>query len=357
MSAATDDRAVPAHARELAARLSALFQRDVEIVKQLNDAHHRLAGRQRTAVVRTSARRVRRPLRQRRGSGDRHQPDRRADPRRRARCQQRTCSRLCSKSAGRFTARFAATSPRARSAASSRSRSASSPSSSQTRSARPAGARRRPGRPTCTSSPESLPERRTGPRAADHLADRRHGHTRRLRRQQGRRPPGLRADRHRPIVPRRRARALRRHHRHLPRSRRHHRRLSRTTNRRSILDRPSPGESWRLRHPAASLSVFASPRCRDPAGDHERTLFVVEDQISRIRPTARVSDATRLPVDIAVKQRRVSIAIVMHEHQLLPELVDEVAQITTRPLLDHRSRRRVMAAQTQKLIPAHAAKR
>jgi hypothetical protein len=43
MSPATDDRAVPAHARELAARLSALFQRDVEIVKRLNDAHDRLA--------------------------------------------------------------------------------------------------------------------------------------------------------------------------------------------------------------------------------------------------------------------------------------------------------------------------
>lgn len=42
MSAVTDDRAVPAHARELAAQLSALFQRDVEIVTQLNDAHHRL---------------------------------------------------------------------------------------------------------------------------------------------------------------------------------------------------------------------------------------------------------------------------------------------------------------------------
>jgi hypothetical protein len=41
--ATADDRAVPAHARELAARLSALFQHDVEIVKQLNDAHHRLA--------------------------------------------------------------------------------------------------------------------------------------------------------------------------------------------------------------------------------------------------------------------------------------------------------------------------
>ena len=43
MSAATDDRAVPAHARQLAARLSALFDRDVEIVKQLNHAHDLLA--------------------------------------------------------------------------------------------------------------------------------------------------------------------------------------------------------------------------------------------------------------------------------------------------------------------------
>jgi hypothetical protein len=41
-SATTGDRAVPAHARQLAARLSALFQRDVEIVTQLNHAHHRL---------------------------------------------------------------------------------------------------------------------------------------------------------------------------------------------------------------------------------------------------------------------------------------------------------------------------
>jgi len=40
----TDHRAVPAHARQLAARLSALFDRDVEIVKRLNDAHQRLAN-------------------------------------------------------------------------------------------------------------------------------------------------------------------------------------------------------------------------------------------------------------------------------------------------------------------------
>jgi hypothetical protein len=40
----TSDRAVPAHARELAARLSALFERDVEIVKRLGDAQRRLAS-------------------------------------------------------------------------------------------------------------------------------------------------------------------------------------------------------------------------------------------------------------------------------------------------------------------------
>jgi hypothetical protein len=33
---------VPAHARQLAAELSALFERDVEIVERLNDAQHRL---------------------------------------------------------------------------------------------------------------------------------------------------------------------------------------------------------------------------------------------------------------------------------------------------------------------------
>ena len=41
--AGTDHRATPAPARHLAARLATLFQRDVEIVKRLNDAHHRLA--------------------------------------------------------------------------------------------------------------------------------------------------------------------------------------------------------------------------------------------------------------------------------------------------------------------------
>ena len=41
---ASGDRVVPALARELAARLSALFECDVEIVKRLNDAQRRLTG-------------------------------------------------------------------------------------------------------------------------------------------------------------------------------------------------------------------------------------------------------------------------------------------------------------------------
>jgi len=63
------------------------------------------------------------------------------------------------------------------------------------------------------------------------------------------------------------------------------------------------------------------------------------------------------PVDVAVKERGVSVAVVVHEHELLPELVDEVAQITARTFLDHGWRRRVVAGQTQKLVPVHAAKR
>ena len=39
-----DTRTVPAHARQLAAQLSALFDRDVEIVKRLNDAQRQLAS-------------------------------------------------------------------------------------------------------------------------------------------------------------------------------------------------------------------------------------------------------------------------------------------------------------------------
>jgi len=52
--ASSDHRAVPAHARQLAAHLSALFNRDVEIVKRLNDAHHRLANANQQLDARTA---------------------------------------------------------------------------------------------------------------------------------------------------------------------------------------------------------------------------------------------------------------------------------------------------------------
>jgi hypothetical protein len=42
IAASASLRVVPARARELAARLAALFERDVEIVQRLNDAHRRL---------------------------------------------------------------------------------------------------------------------------------------------------------------------------------------------------------------------------------------------------------------------------------------------------------------------------
>ena len=51
----TDHRAVPAQARQLAARLSALFDRDVEIVKRLNDAHQRLANANQQLDARTAS--------------------------------------------------------------------------------------------------------------------------------------------------------------------------------------------------------------------------------------------------------------------------------------------------------------
>jgi hypothetical protein len=66
-----------------------------------------------------------------------------------------------------------------------------------------------------------------------------------------------------------------------------------------------PVESWKLgRFDHGDGFVLVSSEARD----HERPLFVVQDQVARIRPTARVTDAIRLPVDVPVKKRRVSVA-------------------------------------------------
>ena len=101
------------------------------------------------------------------------------------------------------------------------------------------------------------------------------------------------------------------------------------------------------------LSVFASPRRRDPARRQKRTLFLVEDQVSNIRQTARVPHATWLPTDVTVKHRGISLAVFVHEHELLAEPVLEIPQIAPRPFLD-RQRRRMTIAHAQKFIPVHA---
>lgn len=72
--------------------------------------------------------------------------------------------------------------------------------------------------------------------------------------------------------------------------------------------------------PSGRPSVFTSPRCRDPASRHEATLFIVQDQVSHIRETACVADATRLPADVAEQHRGVRLAVIVHEHQLLAQL-------------------------------------
>lgn len=109
--------------------------------------------------------------------------------------------------------------------------------------------------------------------------------------------------------------------------------------------------------PSGRPSAFTSPRRRDPARIDERTLFIVEDQVPHIRETACVADAPRLPADIAEQHRGVRLAVVVHEHQLLAELVLEVRQIPPRTLLDHRSHRRMTIAQPYQFLVVHARER
>jgi hypothetical protein len=101
--------------------------------------------------------------------------------------------------------------------------------------------------------------------------------------------------------------------------------------------------------------VFTSPRCGEPASADEGTLFLVEDQVSRIRQPARVADATRLPLDIAEEDRGVRLAVVVHEHELLAKPVLEVPHIAPRPLLDWGCGRRMVIGQVHQLVLVHAA--
>jgi hypothetical protein len=102
---------------------------------------------------------------------------------------------------------------------------------------------------------------------------------------------------------------------------------------------------------SGQLSVFTSPRCRDPARLDERPLFIVEDQVPPIRQTPGVGHATRLPVDSAEEDRGVRLAIVVHEHELLAKPVLELPEIAPRPLLDRGYRRRIMIDHAHQLVP------
>src|SRR5262249_14100955 len=117
---------------------------------------------------------------------------------------------------------------------------------------------------------------------------------------------------------------------------------------------PISGGSWPLCRSAGRLTALTAPRRRDPARNQKRTLFLVEDNVSHIRQTARVADATKLPVDIAEEDRSVRLAVVVHEHKLLAKLVLEIPQIAPRPLLDHRCGRGMMIDQAHQLVLVHA---
>ena len=131
----------------------------------------------------------------------------------------------------------------------------------------------------------------------------------------------------------------------------------RLTTRRSAAEtsiaRLSPGGSCRLRRSAGRRSAFASPRRRDPARDQKRTLLLAQDQVSNLRQTARVPHAPWLPINVAVEHRGVKLAVLVHEHELLAELVLEIPHIAPPPFFDRRRRRRVMIADAQELILVH----
>ena len=125
----------------------------------------------------------------------------------------------------------------------------------------------------------------------------------------------------------------------------------------SILDRRPPVNrgNYATERPARASSRRHAVAIQQAITNAHSSSLRIRSPASGQPPASVTLDRPR--VDVPVKKRRVSVAIVVHEHELLPELVHEIAQIAARPLLDHRRRRRVTAGQTQKLVPAHAAKR
>ena len=79
------------------------------------------------------------------------------------------------------------------------------------------------------------------------------------------------------------------------------------------------------------LRAFASPGRRDPARHQERPFFPVGDQVAHIWQAACIGDSMRIPVNVTVEDHGVTRAVLVHEHELLAELVLEVAHIAPRP--------------------------
>jgi hypothetical protein len=84
-------------------------------------------------------------------------------------------------------------------------------------------------------------------------------------------------------------------------------------------------------------------------------LLLAQDQISDIRPTAGVPHAPWLPTNIATEHRGVKLAVLVHEHELLAELVLEVPQIAPGPLIDRRRRRGMTITHAEEFTLMHTA--
>ena len=94
-------------------------------------------------------------------------------------------------------------------------------------------------------------------------------------------------------------------------------------------------------------------RAATPSRSSSRTRTRVPRQSGSgppLRQAARIAHPARLPVDVAVEQRRVTLAVVVHKHELLAERILEVADVAPAPLLDRRRRNPVTVGETQQLI-------
>jgi hypothetical protein len=84
-------------------------------------------------------------------------------------------------------------------------------------------------------------------------------------------------------------------------------------------------------------------------------LFLAQNQVSGIRPTAGVPHAPWLPTNIATEHRGVKLAVLVHEHELLAELVLEIPQIAPGPFFDRRRRRGMTITHAEALTLMHTA--